>query len=141
MEKEAQVKTEFKGLSPNLMVDDVNKTVAYYKDYLGFAVDMTTPEEGEWLWAMVRYGSVTIMFHRKDSMVEEFPHLKGVSVGGGSFLIYIEVTGVEKLYEDVKANKNVSIVQDLHDKAYNMREFAIKDCNGYALTFGETINQ
>ena len=29
------------------------------------------------------------------------------------------------------------IVEDLHDTFYGMREFAIRDCNGFWITFGQ----
>ncbi len=37
-----------------------------------------------------------------------------------------------------KANKLV-IVQDLNTTFYGMREFTIRDCNGYLLTFAEPV--
>lgn len=33
-------------LTPNLMVEDVNETIDYYKDVLGFELSMTNPKEG-----------------------------------------------------------------------------------------------
>jgi len=31
----------------------------------------------------------------------------------------------------------ISIVEDLHDTFYGMREFIIRDCNGFWITFGQ----
>lgn len=136
MEKAVQLKR----LSPNLMVDDVNKTVAYYEDYLGFEVEMTMPEEGESFWAIVKRGSASIMFQQHDFMLDEYPYFKE-GPAGRSFLMYVEVIGIQKLYESLKSNVKVSLVKDIYDTHYDMREFAIKDCNGYTLTFGEIIQK
>ena len=46
------------------MVDDVNKTVAFYADALGFTKVMSVPEEGELRWALMENGSVQIMFQK-----------------------------------------------------------------------------
>ncbi|NIR52325.1 bleomycin resistance family protein, partial [candidate division KSB1 bacterium] len=37
---------KFRSLTPNVMVEDVNETVEYYKDKLGFELIMSVPEEG-----------------------------------------------------------------------------------------------
>ena len=40
-------------LTPNLMVNDVEETIEYYTDILGFTLLMTVPETGKLDWAMV----------------------------------------------------------------------------------------
>jgi len=141
MEKETQTKTQLKEIVPLVMVDSVPETVAYYKEHLGFDFAYAMPEEGEWLWAMVQYNSVHVMFEKKDALVEEYPHFKGVPAGG-SFLMYVQVgEGIESLYEQLKADPKVSMVKDLHTTHYEMQEFAVKDCNDYTLTFGQHNQQ
>ena len=39
-----------KKLTPNLMVEDVNETVTFYQDVLGFALLASVPEEGQFNW-------------------------------------------------------------------------------------------
>jgi catechol 2,3-dioxygenase-like lactoylglutathione lyase family enzyme len=36
-----------KKLTPNLMVEDVNRTVAFYQEVLGFELLTSVPEEGQ----------------------------------------------------------------------------------------------
>jgi len=50
-------------------------------------------------------------------------------------LFYIDVEGIDIIYDSIK-NK-VVIVRKLERAWYGMREFYIKDCNGYILGFGE----
>lgn len=63
-EREAQMES----LTPNFMVHDVNKTIAYYEKHFGFKVVNKVPEEGQFDWAMVSAGSVSLMFQKKETI-------------------------------------------------------------------------
>ena len=123
-----------KKLTPNLMVEDVNVTIDFYRDVLGFAVAATVPESGPLDWAMMQRDDVTLMFQARRSLTEEYAPLAGLPVGG-SLTFYTEVAGVQELYDALK--DQVEIVLDMHDTFYGTREFAFKDRNGYILTFSE----
>lgn len=125
-------------LTPNLMVEDVNRTVAFYKDVLGFETLMTVPEEGQFVWAMLQCGSVEIMFQARDSLTDEIPALAGAPIGASQTL-YIHVEGIKDHYERLKSK--VAIVSDMHVTFYGAQEFYFKDCNGYILGFSETVRQ
>ena len=123
-----------KSLAPNLMVKDVNKTVDFYKNILGFTVVATVPDEGEWVFAIVQSGSAILMFQEEKSIKEEYPQLAKFEQGGG-ITLYICVENVSLLYEQLKSK--TSIAKELHKTFYGATEFAIEDCNGYILTFSQ----
>jgi uncharacterized glyoxalase superfamily protein PhnB len=123
-----------KKLTPNLMVEDVNATIDFYRDVLGFAVAATVPDSGPLDWAMVQRDDVALMFQARRSLTEEYPPLAGLPIGG-ALTLYTEVAGVQDLHDALKGR--VEIVLDLHDTFYGTREFAFKDRNGYILTFSE----
>jgi uncharacterized glyoxalase superfamily protein PhnB len=126
-----------KKLTPNLMVEDVNRTIEFYRDVLGFEVTATVPEEGIFGWANTRHGEVEIMFQARLSLEEEVPALKGQPVGG-SLTFYIDAgEQVKTLYEQLK--DKVELAQDLHTTFYDATEFAIIDCNGYILAFAGPV--
>ncbi|MBM4387800.1 MAG: VOC family protein [Deltaproteobacteria bacterium] len=125
---------ELKKLTPNLMVFNVNSTVEFYRDILGFELVMTVPEKGLFDWAMVRLGAVEIMFQSRSSLSQEIP-IMNIRETGGSLTFYIEMAGLDELYAGIKSK--LPIVYDLHKTFYGMREFSIKDINGYILTFAE----
>ena len=50
--------TNLKKMTPNLMVEDVNSTLAFYKDVLNFELLATVPETGQFNWAMMRRDNV-----------------------------------------------------------------------------------
>jgi uncharacterized glyoxalase superfamily protein PhnB len=123
-------------LTPNLMVEDVNATLAYYQDVFGFELEQSVPSEGQFDWASARRGEVELMFQSRSSLGKDLPDFQDLPIGG-SLTFFIVLQGIQELYERVRGQAEV--VQDLHDTFYGMREFATKDLNGYILTFAEPI--
>jgi catechol 2,3-dioxygenase-like lactoylglutathione lyase family enzyme len=134
----ATTQTTLKKLTPNLMVEDVNRTIDFYRDVLGFEVQTTVPEEGQLDWAMLARDGVTLMFQRRASLAAEIPAFADAPVGG-ALTFYTEVNGVEALHAQLGGR--VEIVQDLHDTFYGTREFCFRDCNGYLISFSESLDR
>jgi len=125
-----------KKITPNLMVEDVNYTVDFYRDVLGcFELVSSDPKEGRLDWAMVACEDVELMFQSRKSLSKSVPVFEDIKIGG-SLVIYIEMEDVEELYDRIKKDK-VTIIKDLHTTHYGMVEFIIKDCNGFVLVFAE----
>jgi len=136
----------FKKLAPDLMVSDVGKTVTFYTEKLGFKLDMLVPENEKsvetaltknkiYSYAMVSRDEVFVMFMQKDAYAQDLPELKGAAIGA-SASFYFDVDNVDELYDAFKG-KGVEIIKGLSTTWYGMKEFYIKDCNGYILGFGQ----
>lgn len=132
-------------MSPNMMVEDVLATIKFYRDTLGFdfvmavpmdsqAVLTEAPETGRLAYAMMKHGAVEIMFQARESLSEDITVFRGASVGA-SVSFYFEVENIQEHYE--KLSGKVDIVKDINTTWYGMREFYIKDCNGYILGFAQ----
>jgi lactoylglutathione lyase len=121
-------------LSPNLMVKNVNETLDFYTQVLGFKKIDSVPETGTLNWAMIKLDAITFMFQERKNIVEEYPALNSFENGGG-LTFYIKVSNVEELYKVLKGK--VKMVKDLHKMFYGAEEFAIEDNNGYILTFAQ----
>jgi uncharacterized glyoxalase superfamily protein PhnB len=145
--KNREARTMYNKLTPNMMVEDVNLTVDFYGDVLGFEFLMGVPENSQEIvtvrrkdqtlgFAIVKCGDVEMMFQAKTSMAEEIPGFRGKNVGA-SLTFYIEVDNVARLYGKLK--DKVTIVIDLQTTFYGKQEFYIRDCNGYILTFAGSI--
>ncbi len=137
---------ELKKLAPNFAVQDIGKTVVFYRDVLGFKLEMVVPEDKsdvlpeltertKYIYAMMSRDGVGVMFQRMDSIGEDVPPLKGVPIGA-SVSFYIEVEDINALYQEMKPKAEV--VKELETAWYGMQEFYIKDCNGYILGFAES---
>jgi len=121
-----------KKLTANLMVENVNSTVEFYKNHLGFELVMNAPDLGQFDWAMMKSGNFEIMFQAAASIGNDLADLKGRKVGG-TLTLYIDVEDIKKFRSSLK--NDVSIVKDLQKTFYGTEEFTIKDLNGYYLTF------
>ena len=132
-----------KKLTPNLMVKDVAETVRFYVEILNFepvalvAEDRSTDKSIEpgklYAWGMVKSDSVELMFLSEKSSREE---LKGLpDTLGFSGTLYLETEKVEEFY--ARLSGKVEIVKPLAVSWYGMKEFYIRDSNGYLLAFSE----
>jgi len=141
---------QFKKLTPDLMVSDVAETVQFYTGKLGFQIAMLVPENEKvietklvlgkkYVYAMVSRGEVFVMFMRQDVYGEDVPALKGARIGA-SATFYCDVDNVSDLRDVFKAS-GVDIMKDLATTWYGMKEFYIRDCNGYILGFAEQAKQ
>lgn len=120
-------------LSPNIFVKDINATINFYK-LLGFTTVATVPETGdELVWAMMVKGNVTFMFQTYSSLADELPEIKRTD--GGSLLLYIKLTGIRALFEEIK--DQVKVLKGLEKTFYGATEFSVLDNNNYVLTFAE----
>jgi uncharacterized glyoxalase superfamily protein PhnB len=127
-----------KKLTPNLMVEDVARTLAFYRETLGFQVVTTLPEQEPFDFAIVQRDGVELMFQSRLSLSENVPALTGSPIGA-SQTFYIEVMGISDLYESLR--EKVEIVVDFHTTFYGTQEFYFRDINGYILSFSESGQQ
>ena len=124
----------FKKLTPNLLVSNVERSLAFYVDTLGFERGMTVPDASPFVFASVVSGSVEVFFNDAATAVKEYPGFGGKPIGATGTL-FIEVVGVNALHERLQGK--VTIVMPIETKFYGMREFAITDPDGYVITFAE----
>jgi uncharacterized glyoxalase superfamily protein PhnB len=130
------VSQPFKKLTPNLLVANVERSLAFYVDVLGFARGMSVPEESPYVFASVVSGTVEIFLNDAATGIKEYPMFGGRPLGATGTL-YIEVDGVDALHDRLKAT--VPIVMPLATQFYGMREFAFEDPDGYVITFAEPV--
>jgi catechol 2,3-dioxygenase-like lactoylglutathione lyase family enzyme len=114
-----------KKISPMLAVADMEETLAFYHDILGFTPRMKSAE-----YAIVERDGQTIHF-MKAASEEVMRHVRGNTE------IYIEVSNINSLWEHVKTFKDRYKIRDLFDRDYGMTEFHIGDPNGCLVFVGE----
>ena len=124
----------FSKLTPNLIVADVDRSIAFYRDVLGFTVAMHVPDASPYVFAGVQAGDVEIFLNAPGPAIEEYPAFKDRPIGG-TLTLFIHVVGVRKMYADLTGKVNV--VMPLEKKWYGVTEFAITDPDGYLITFAE----
>jgi catechol 2,3-dioxygenase-like lactoylglutathione lyase family enzyme len=121
--------TTAKRISPMLAVADMEGTIAFYQNVLGFVPTLKSPE-----YAIVERDGQTIHFMKAAS--EEVM----ICVRGHTE-IYIEVVGIHSLWEHVKALKDRYKIRELFDRDYGMTEFHIEDPNECLVFVGEPTSK
>jgi len=124
----------FTKLTPNLIVADVDRSVAFYRDVLGFTVGMKVPDESPLVFAGMQCGDVEIFLNSAEAAYAEYPAFKDRPIGG-TLTQFIHVTSIRAMHEALAGT--VNIVMPLEKKWYGVTEFAITDPDGYIITFAE----
>ena len=118
-----QLAMEFESIIPVLYSDDISRSIAYYKDVLGF--------DGEWIWdeqptfGGIGNGPVRIFF------------CQGAQGHPGTW-ICINLDNLDEYYEQIKA-KGAIILSPPEDKSWFMREMLVGDPDGHVIRFGHGI--
>lgn len=128
----------FLRLTPNLVVRDVQQSIAFYCDVLDFELDKHVPEQPPFVFASVRGGGIEIFLNDYNTVIQEYPAFKDVPLGG-TLTLFLIMQGIDELYEEVRS-KGRKIVMPIETKFYGVREFAIADPDGYLLTLAERVS-
>jgi len=124
-----------KQIIPHLIVNNVNESIQFYSDKLGFKADYIQKDtNGNENFAILKNGSVEIMLGYQTS---ELKKLNGFDRVGASAIFYFEMDDVNSYYNQIK--DNVKIIRDLGDTRWGTREFWIEDCNNYYLSFYKSL--
>lgn len=112
---------------PMIWTGDLNQTVTFYVERLGFTCG---EKNEEWGWASLHRDQCEVMVARPNAHAQfEKP------VFTGSF--YVRTDAVENLWEEVK--DTVDVCYELETFDWGMKEFAIFDNNGYVIQFGQEM--
>jgi len=116
-------------VTPMIHVPDVQATVAWYES-IGFTALDTAEDCGAVNWAHLSFGEGRVM----------------LSSGGQPSTaprrevdLYVHTDDVDELYANLKGR--VTVQEEPHDTFYGMREFIIRDLNGFWITFGQSGRQ
>lgn len=113
------------GLTPMLKANNLDQTIAFYTGILGFTLQNRMDH-----WCALASGKAEVMFYDHND------HESGPAKMSG--VLYFNPTDVKALWEDLKDRTEVE--WKLQTMFYNMVEFAIRDCNGYTLSFAQDIS-
>lgn len=125
---------DLKKLTPNLVVSDVERSIRFYRDVLGFTVSATVPDAAPYVFASVQSGSVEIFLNAPEPAIAEYPAFKDRPLGG-TLTLFIEVAGIQQAHDALK--DRLKVVMPLEHKWYGVTEFAFEDPDGYLITFAE----
>jgi PhnB protein len=121
-------------IAPVLAVKDVDASVAFYTEKLGFLkMFMMEGLDGKNSFAFVSMGEQAQI--GLDAQPAPQPVGNGVV-----FMIYVpKEVDIDTLYADVQRH-GVTIEQPLRDEYWGDRTFSVKDLDGYYLQFATVVN-
>lgn len=111
-----------------LAVRDLKKSTDYYVDVLGFERDPIDVEG----WSFLSRGTWHLRLGECPDVVP------AGEIGDHSFYAYIHVTDAAGLYDAFKSH-GAEMIQELADKPWGMREFAVRTPDGHRILFGEDL--
>ncbi len=118
---------------PVLSVADVDKTLTFYQDALGFSVQNRYEHNGHLQWACVRAGDTELMFTRCELAQSVLPLARKEDL-----TLYFYPDDVEALHAALQTRGYA--VSDLEVTFYGMKECVLTDPDGYRLSFGQPVD-
>jgi uncharacterized glyoxalase superfamily protein PhnB len=126
-----------KSIIPSLAVADIDASVRFYAEVLGFDVMFTLPgDDGRLIHASVRRGDSDLMFGRLDpsNPYDQAPLGRGVVL----YATVADDEDIDAYFQRVKA-AGAHVVQEPTDQFWGHRDWAIADPDGYRLYISKVI--
>lgn len=130
--------TTFTTVTPSLLVRDIDRSTAFYRDVLGFAVTQTVPDAAPFVFVWLQQHEVSVFLNDPKAVAHDMPDAVERAPGGTATMFFI-ITDVDAYHARVAPQAKV--VMALKTQFYGMREFAIEDPDGHLLTFAERVGQ
>lgn len=125
---------EYQDLTPDLLVENVDATVAWWSDMFGFELVQSVPEAAPFDFAIMNAGGASVMFQLRNNLAGEYERFRNAKPGEG-FTLFVKMKGVEALYERLKGRAN--IMKAPEKTFYGALEIAVVDPNSITVVFAE----
>src|SRR5258706_396733 len=130
----ANDKLRLTSASPSFTVNDVEKSMAWYRDVLGFTVVERWEDGGKLMGVEMAAGDVSFMIGQ-DDWKKGRDRVKGVGVR----LYCTTDQDIDKLAARIKANGGT--LEGPRDTQWGTRELAVDDPDGYKITIAKEIKK
>jgi uncharacterized glyoxalase superfamily protein PhnB len=117
-----------RSIASQLLVDDLDTALAYYRDRLGFTVDFTY----ESFYAAVTRDGATVHLKNAPKTLADRAHRKEHE----HLDAYLATTGVAALYAELQS-RGARIIKPLGVRPWGHTDFYVEDADGYILCFSE----
>ena len=128
---------KFASVTPNLLVRDIRKSTAFYRDVLGFEIKQTVPDAEPFVFVWLERDGVPVFLNDPKAIAHDFPGAPSMAPGGTVTMFFV-IAGVDAYHAAVAAK--ATVVMPLKTQFYGMREFAITDPDGHIITFAERVS-
>ena len=122
-------------IAPELFVRDIDASLRFYVDQLGFRT--VRRESG---FAVVSLGDAHLLLATPDEAAPAMESWLASGPRGIGLDIRIMVDAVDALYQRASAS-GATVVREIDDRAYGLRDFIIADPDGFLLRFASPIER
>lgn len=120
------------GISPVLLVSDLARAVAYYRDRLGFSCEVHGDPPN---FAVAERDAAVILLALSDQPERIVPNWRIVE---NIWNAYIRVDDAEAIYAEVQ-ERGAPIDYTIYDAPHGFREFGVQDPDGHDIAFGQRL--
>jgi uncharacterized glyoxalase superfamily protein PhnB len=120
---------------PIYTANDLEKSVAWYRDVLGCEVGQTFEEEGKLVGAALEYGQVGFWFGQDD-----FAKGRDRQKGEGFRIILETEEDVDALAAGIK-DRGGELLTEPEDQPWGVRMFAIADPDGFKISISTPVEK
>ncbi len=131
---EPDMSLKFEGLCPLIQVFDMPASLRFYRDLLGFQVEMQSAPGDDCDWALLRRDEANLMLNTAYEAPDRPPLPDPARIAAhADTALFIACRDVDGVYEFLKSkglDPNKPIVT-----SYGMKQLYLKDPDGYELCF------
>jgi catechol 2,3-dioxygenase-like lactoylglutathione lyase family enzyme len=121
------------GVSPVLLVSDLDRSVAFYRDLLGFECDLHGDPPD---FAVVKRDDAILLLQLAPAGAQLVPNWHVVEK---MWNVYVRVDDADAIYAEVQG-RGCPIDYSISNKAHGFREFGVTDPDGYDVAFGQPLD-
>lgn len=122
--------TKLQAAAPSLTVNDIEKSLAWYRDVLGFAVKQRWEDKGKLFGVEMSAGDVIFMLGQDD-----WKKGRNRVKGEGVRIFCSTAQNVDALAQRIKASGG-TLTHEPEDRPWGQRDFSLEDPDGYKITIG-----
>ena len=117
-----------RALTPSITVNDIGKSLAWYRDVVGFIVEQEMQRDGVLGGAMMRAGGIRLMLDQ-DDFAKGRDRVKGV----GFRMYFATAQDIDELASEIKSRGGI-LDQEPTDQPWGARVFALTDQDGFKIS-------
>src|SRR5262245_21918775 len=126
-----QERTTLRNVAPSFIVNDIDKSLAWYRDVLGFEVKQRWEEDGKLFGAELQAGPVLFMIGQ-DDWKKGRDRVKGVG-----FRLYCHTEqDIDELARAIKS-RGGSLTHEPRDEEWGSRAMTVTDPDGFVITIAK----
>ena len=127
--------TKLTAVMPTMTVNDIQASIAWYRDVMGFSVAREMEHDGQVMGAVVAAGAVQFLLGQ-DDFAKGRDRPKGVA----SRLYCVYEGDLDQFAEAIKS-RGGKLEQEPMDQPWGARDFSVKDPDGFTISISTGMGE